>query len=113
MLEEAIVGIEDMMYMSSEASMDGTLYLTVTFNISADIDRATGASEYAIGALLSNKNAVAIPCHAAVRVKLLDLSKHVRQYLDGDECHRYRNSDASVRLFIINSRDGSLVTHFS
>jgi hydrophobe/amphiphile efflux-1 (HAE1) family protein len=39
-LEQAIVGVEDMMYMSSEAAMDGTLTLTVTFNIGADIDRA-------------------------------------------------------------------------
>jgi len=39
-LEQAIVGVEDMMYMSSEAAMDGTLTLTVTFNIGADVDRA-------------------------------------------------------------------------
>jgi hydrophobe/amphiphile efflux-1 (HAE1) family protein len=39
-LEQAIVGIDDLMYMSSEASMDGTLYLTVTFKIGTDVDRA-------------------------------------------------------------------------
>jgi hydrophobe/amphiphile efflux-1 (HAE1) family protein len=39
-LEQAIVGVEDMMYMSSQAAMDGTMVLTVTFNIGADIDRA-------------------------------------------------------------------------
>jgi hydrophobe/amphiphile efflux-1 (HAE1) family protein len=39
-LEQAIVGVEDMMYMSSQAAMDGTMILTVTFNIGADIDRA-------------------------------------------------------------------------
>ncbi len=39
-LEQAIVGVEDMMYMSSQAAMDGTLVLTVTFKIGADIDRA-------------------------------------------------------------------------
>src|SRR5580658_7526889 len=39
-LEQAIVGVEDLMYMSSEASMDGTLYLTVTFKIGTDVDRA-------------------------------------------------------------------------
>lgn len=39
-LEQAIVGVEDMLYMSSQAAMDGTLTLTVTFKIGADIDRA-------------------------------------------------------------------------
>ena len=39
-LEQAIVGVEDMMYMSSQAAMDGTLVLTVTFKIGADVDRA-------------------------------------------------------------------------
>src|SRR6195256_6996666 len=39
-LEQAIVGVEDMMYMSSQAAMDGTLVLTVTFKIGSDIDRA-------------------------------------------------------------------------
>ena len=39
-LEQAIVGVEDMMYMSSEAAMDGTMVLTVTFKIGSDVDRA-------------------------------------------------------------------------
>ena len=39
-LEQAIVGVEDMLYMSSAAAMDGTLTLTVTFKIGADVDRA-------------------------------------------------------------------------
>ncbi len=39
-LEQAIVGVEDMLYMSSQAAMDGTLTLTVTFKIGADVDRA-------------------------------------------------------------------------
>jgi hydrophobe/amphiphile efflux-1 (HAE1) family protein len=39
-LEQAIVGVEDMMYMSSQAAMDGTMVLTITFKIGADIDRA-------------------------------------------------------------------------
>ena len=39
-LEQAIVGVEDMMYVSSQAAMDGTLVLTVTFKIGADVDRA-------------------------------------------------------------------------
>ena len=39
-LEQAIVGVEDMLYMSSTSNMDGTLTLTVTFRTGADIDRA-------------------------------------------------------------------------
>ena len=39
-LEQAIVGVEDMLYMSSTSTMDGSLTLTITFRIGADIDRA-------------------------------------------------------------------------
>ncbi len=39
-LEQEIVGVEDMLYMSSQASIDGNLTLTVTFKIGTDIDRA-------------------------------------------------------------------------
>jgi hydrophobe/amphiphile efflux-1 (HAE1) family protein len=39
-LEQQIVGVEDMIYMSSTSTMDGTLSLTVTFKQGADIDRA-------------------------------------------------------------------------
>ncbi len=39
-LEQAIVGVEDMLYMSSTSTMDGSLTLTVTFRNGADIDRA-------------------------------------------------------------------------
>ena len=39
-LEQQIVGVEDMMYMSSTSTSDGSLYLTVTFKQGADIDRA-------------------------------------------------------------------------
>ena len=39
-LEQEIVGVENMLYMSSQATMDGTLALTVTFRIGTDIDRA-------------------------------------------------------------------------
>jgi multidrug efflux pump len=39
-LEQEIVGVEDMLYMSSQATMDGTLALTVTFRIGTDVDRA-------------------------------------------------------------------------
>ncbi len=39
-LEQSIVGVEDMLYMSSTATMDGSLNLTITFKVGADIDRA-------------------------------------------------------------------------
>ena len=39
-LEQAIVGVEDMLYMSSTATMDGGLAITITFRIGSDIDRA-------------------------------------------------------------------------
>ncbi|HEX6639308.1 MAG TPA: efflux RND transporter permease subunit, partial [Steroidobacteraceae bacterium] len=39
-LEQEIVGVEDMLYMSSQATMDGTLALTITFRIGTDVDRA-------------------------------------------------------------------------
>jgi hydrophobe/amphiphile efflux-1 (HAE1) family protein len=39
-LEQEIVGVENMLYMSSQAQMDGTLALTVTFKIGTDIDKA-------------------------------------------------------------------------
>jgi len=39
-LEQAIVGVENMLYMSSTSTMDGSLNLTVTFRVGADIDRA-------------------------------------------------------------------------
>ncbi|HEY6926350.1 MAG TPA: efflux RND transporter permease subunit, partial [Steroidobacteraceae bacterium] len=39
-LEEAINGVENMLYMSSLANSDGTLTLTVTFELGADPDKA-------------------------------------------------------------------------
>jgi len=39
-LEQEIIGVEDMLYMSSQATMDGSLAVTVTFRIGTDIDRA-------------------------------------------------------------------------
>ncbi len=39
-LEQEIVGVEDMLYMSSQATLDGNLNLTITFKIGTDIDRA-------------------------------------------------------------------------
>jgi hydrophobe/amphiphile efflux-1 (HAE1) family protein len=39
-LEQEIIGVEDMLYMSSQAAMDGSLLLTITFAIGTDIDRA-------------------------------------------------------------------------
>src|SRR6187401_2466311 len=39
-LEQEIIGVENMLYMSSQATMDGTMALTVTFKIGTDIDKA-------------------------------------------------------------------------
>ncbi len=40
-LEEQINGVENMLYMSSKSSDDGTMELTVTFEVGTDIDMAT------------------------------------------------------------------------
>ncbi len=40
-LEEAINGVDDMLYMSSSSGDDGSLTLTVTFKVGTDIDMAT------------------------------------------------------------------------
>ncbi|WFC41733.1 multidrug efflux RND transporter permease subunit [Pseudoxanthomonas sp. SE1] len=39
-LEQSINGVEDMLYMDSKASSDGHLYLTVTFKLGTDPDKA-------------------------------------------------------------------------
>ncbi|HEY5281969.1 MAG TPA: efflux RND transporter permease subunit, partial [Polyangia bacterium] len=39
-LEEQINGVEDMLYMSSQATADGVLNLTVTFRVGTDVDLA-------------------------------------------------------------------------
>ncbi|HXF54513.1 MAG TPA: efflux RND transporter permease subunit, partial [Hyphomicrobiaceae bacterium] len=39
-IEEAINGVEDMLYMSSQATTDGVMTLTVTFKLGTDPDRA-------------------------------------------------------------------------
>ena len=39
-LEEQINGVEDMLYMSSQATADGVLNLTVTFHVGTDVDLA-------------------------------------------------------------------------
>lgn len=39
-LEEAVKGVEDMLYMSSQATTDGNLNLTITFKLGTDPDRA-------------------------------------------------------------------------
>src|SRR5690606_17676403 len=39
-LEQEITGVEDMIYMNSQAQQDGTLQLTIVFELGADIDRA-------------------------------------------------------------------------
>jgi hydrophobe/amphiphile efflux-1 (HAE1) family protein len=39
-LEQEIVGVEDLDYMSSQSQQDGTLTLTITFRLGTDLDRA-------------------------------------------------------------------------
>ena len=39
-IEEAINGVEDMLYMSSQATSDGLMTLTVTFRLGTDPDKA-------------------------------------------------------------------------
>ena len=39
-LEEQINGVEDMLYMSSQATTDGVMQLTVTFALGTDVDLA-------------------------------------------------------------------------
>src|SRR5947207_12215458 len=39
-LEQAINGVEDSLYMSSQATADGVMTLTVTFKLGTDVDKA-------------------------------------------------------------------------
>ena len=39
-VEDAVNGVEDMIYMSSKSANDGSYTLTVTFNVGADADMA-------------------------------------------------------------------------
>jgi len=39
-IEQEIIGVEDMLYMTSQNTSDGALQLTVTFKIGTDVDRA-------------------------------------------------------------------------
>jgi HAE1 family hydrophobic/amphiphilic exporter-1 len=52
-IEEQVNGVEDMIYMSSKSSDDGTYELTVTFAVGTDIDMAT--------VLVQNRVAIAQP----------------------------------------------------
>ncbi|HVN01141.1 MAG TPA: efflux RND transporter permease subunit [Caulobacteraceae bacterium] len=52
-IEEQINGVEDMLYMSSQATGDGRLSITVTFRLGADIDKDLVLTE--------NRAAVALP----------------------------------------------------
>ena len=52
-LEEQISGVEDMLYMNSQANADGTMTLTVTFKLGTDPDKAQQ--------LLQNRVSQALP----------------------------------------------------
>ena len=48
-IEEAINGVEDMLYMSSQATTDGVMTLTVTFKLGTDPDKATQLVQNRVG----------------------------------------------------------------
>jgi len=52
-LEQAITGVEDMLYQSSQATSDGTMTLTITFKLGSDVDKAQ--------VLVQNRVAQALP----------------------------------------------------
>ncbi|MDJ1158515.1 multidrug efflux RND transporter permease subunit [Chelatococcus sp. SYSU_G07232] len=52
-IEQEINGVEDMLYMSSYSTADGTMQLTITFKIGTDLDQAN--------VLVQNRVAVALP----------------------------------------------------
>ena len=48
-LEEQINGVEDMLYMSSQATADGVMTLTVTFRLGTDVDKAQQLVQNRVG----------------------------------------------------------------
>ncbi len=52
-LEQEINGVEDMLYMSSQATTDGQMSLTITFRLGTDLDKAQ--------VLVQNRVAIALP----------------------------------------------------
>jgi hydrophobe/amphiphile efflux-1 (HAE1) family protein len=52
-IEQQINGVEDMLYLSSQCTADGTMTLTITFKLGTDLDKAQ--------VLVQNRVAVAIP----------------------------------------------------
>ena len=52
-LEDAINGVERMLYMSSSATADGVLNLTVTFEIGTDVDLAQVQVQYRVSEAVS------------------------------------------------------------
>ena len=52
-LEQEINGVEDMLYMESQATSDGALQITVTFKLGTDVDQAQ--------VLVQNRVAIALP----------------------------------------------------
>src|SRR5512146_3371062 len=52
-LEQAITGVEDMLYQFSQATSDGVMTLTVTFKLGTDVDKAQ--------VLVQNRVAQALP----------------------------------------------------
>jgi multidrug efflux pump len=52
-IEQEVNGVEDMLYMSSQSTTDGTMQLTITFKIGTDLDKAQ--------VLVQNRVAIAEP----------------------------------------------------
>ena len=52
-LEQAINGVEDMLYLTSQCTTDGAMTLTITFKLGTDLDKAQ--------VLVQNRVATAVP----------------------------------------------------
>ncbi len=86
-IEEQVNGVENMMYMSSTSSSDGSYQLTITFEVGTDIDMAT--------VKVQNRVSLAEPqLPAAVQQQGVDvMSRSSDQILfiaiEGDSMHNY------------------------
>ena len=70
-LEQEINGVEGMLYMLSQATSDGRLTLTITFNLGTDLDKAQ--------VLVQNRVAIAEP-RLPETVRRLGVSTRVPRY---------------------------------
>tara|TARA_R110000782_G_scaffold182437_6_gene272678 strand:- start:10947 stop:14132 length:3186 start_codon:yes stop_codon:yes gene_type:complete len=89
-IEESINGVENMLYMSSSATGDGTLQITVTFKQGTDVDQAQ--------VLVQNRVATAEP-------RLPDVVRQVGVTV-------LKNSPDILMVIALTSPDGSLPQHY-